>query len=349
MGQILPWIKNNAESSVALVLAVTMSLLGLVDVVSAELVSKAIPLTLGVVAFAMLRERWRQESVNADMHESLKDVARTLELLHERVERIAGMDRVLASTQQTLDGMAAVKMAAGAQVTEALTKARIGTDRWIFKGGTGTHTRVVTLPACLREASLGRRELVVRMEILDPTNLGLCDRYARLYRGLAEGEDDDALTWTGKGTQIESYATILACCWYKQQLEHLLNVEIGLSSTLSTFRWDLSSRYLIVTQRGPRFPAMIVERGRPYYDSWNIELRMSLGECRKVQMDRALDVRLDEVPSPADVRELFRRVDVALPDDYDDADIESIVEKALRDTNPFVRGAGDNLTREVIH
>ncbi|MEU2252298.1 hypothetical protein [Nocardia xishanensis] len=339
----LIWAKNNAESVVAIVLAVTMSVLGIVDVIPADLVGKVIPLTLGVVAFAMLRDRWRQESVNEKVEQTVADVADTLHQLHERLDRTATIDELLTSTQRTLDGLAAVRFALGNEVSDVLAQARTGTDRWIFKGGTGAHTRVVTLPDCVRQALHDRRELLVRMEILDPTNVELCDRYAALYRSLAEGAEDDARTWTGKGTQIELYATILSACWHKQRLPHLLDIEIGLTSSVSMFRWDLSSRYLIVTQRGPRFPAMIIERGRPYYDSWSIELRTSFAESRRVPIDRALTVQLAEQPGIAEVRELFDALELSLPADYDDADVDDIVAKALRDSARPLRGAGDQL------
>lgn len=336
------WTMDNAEGVVALILSVSISILGIVDLVSSDLVTKAIPLTLAVVAFALLRDRWRQESVNAGLHKAVAEVASTLNLLYGRMDRIAPTEDLLKDTQRALDGFAAVRVAMGNDVSRTLAEARSGTDRWIFKGGTGTHTRVVTLPECLREAHRDSRELRVRMEILDPTDLDLCSRYARLYRNLAEGDDDDARSWTGKGTQMESYATILAACWYKQKLAHILDIKIGLSSTVSTFRWDLSSRYLIVTQRGPRFPAMIVESGRPYYDCWNTELLTSFGECRKVSMERVLEIPL-EGPTTDEVRQLFRNLSIDLPEDYLEADIEEIIEKAVRDKNQFVRGAGDNL------
>ncbi|WP_405484809.1 hypothetical protein [Nocardia sp. NBC_00511] len=337
----LVWIKENAEGSVAIVLAVTMSVLGLVDVFPVEMVSKVIPLTLGVVAFALLRDRWRQEAVNSEMLRAAAEVTATLVQLRERLEHVRQLDGLLASTQHTLEGLAAVRFAVGAEVSEALARARSDTDRWIFKGGTGAHTRVVTLPQCVKRANHVRRELVVRMEILDPTDLDACDQYARLYQSLADGEEDDAHTWTGKGTQIESYATILAACWYKQRSRHLLDIEIGLTSAVSMFRWDLSSRFLIMTQRGPRFPAMIVEKGRPYYDSWSIELRTSFAGSRRVPMERALLVPLGNDPSVVEVRGLFDVLGLDLPDQFTDADIDSIIEKALRDNNPFLRGAGD--------
>lgn len=334
----LRWIKANAEGAIAIALAVSMSVLGLVDVVPVAMVSKVIPLTLGVVAFALLRDRWRQEAVNTEMLRTATEVTETLAQAQARLEQVIQMADQLTVIQRTVQALVETRFAVGAEVSQALALARSDTDRWIFRGGTGAHTRVVTLPQCIRQANRLRRELLVRMEILDPTDLIACARYARLYQSLADGADDDAHTWTGKGTQIESYATILAACWHKQRSD-LLDIEIGLTSAVSMFRWDLSSRFLIMTQRGPRFPAMIVEKGRPYYDSWSIELRTSFDGSRKVPMDRALTVPLGSDPSVAEVRVLFEVL--GLPGDYTDSDMEMIVEKALRDSNPFLRGAGD--------
>lgn len=336
----LLWVKNNAEGAVAIALAATMSVLGLVDLVPVDMVSKVIPLTLGVVAFALLRDRWRQETVNAAMLRTASELTDTQEHLRERLERVSQMEGLLTSIQRTVEGLTAARFAIGTEVSEALAQARNDTDRWIFKGGTGAYTRVVTLPHCVRQAKRHRRELQVRMEILDPTDQDACERFANLYKRLADGDDDEAHGWTGKGTQIESYATILAACWYQQRSD-LLDIEIGLTSAVSIFRWDLSSHFLIMTERGPRFPAMIVEKGRPYYDSWSIELRTSFGASRKVRMDLAQTVPLEHEPCVAEVRTLFETLELDLPDDYTVADVEMIVEKALHDRNPFLRGAGD--------
>ncbi|MFC9997616.1 hypothetical protein [Nocardia sp. NPDC127526] len=341
----LLWVKANAEGSIAIGLAVAMSALGLVGLVSVDLVSKVIPLTLAVVALAVLRDRWRQETVNAEMLRSVGEANAALGHMRECVDRIGQLEGLMTSTQRTMESFAAVRFASGAEVSDALEQARGDTDRWIFKGGTGAFNRVVTLPHCVRHAVHVRRELLVRMEILDPTDLQACERFARLYRSLADGADDDAHTWSGMGTQIESYATIFAACWYKQRATHLLDIEIGLTSVVSTVRWDLSSQCLIVTTRGPRFPAMIVEKGQPYYDSWSIELRTSFAEARKVPMDRASTVPLGPEPSVAEARDLFDALGLGLPDNYTDADVETIVEKALCVDNPFLRGAGDYRNR----
>ncbi|WP_067535306.1 hypothetical protein [Nocardia crassostreae] len=336
----LAWVKANAEGTVAIALAVTMSVLGLADLVPVELVSKVIPLTLAVVAFAVLRDRWRQETANTQMLQTLSAVDAALVQVRECVERVAQLESLMTSTQRVMERFAAVRFASGSEVSMALEQARKDTDRWTFKGGTGAFTRVVTLPHCVRRAVRVRRELLVHMEILDPTDLQACERFAKLYRSLADGADDDAHTWSGSGTQIESYATILAACWYKQQFAHVLDIEIGLTSVVSMVRWDLSSRFLIVTTRGLRFPAMIVENGQPYYDSWSIELKTSFAEARKVPMDRALTVPMGSEPCVDEARSLFEVLGLRLPDEFTDADVEMIIEKALHDNNPFLAGAG---------
>jgi len=87
---------------------------------------------------------------------------------------------------------------------------------------------------------------------------------------------------------------------------------------------------------------MIMESGLPYYDCWNTELLTSFGECRNVPIELVLESPL-EGPTTEEVRRLFRNLSLDLPEDYQEADIEEIIEKAVRDTNQFVRGAGDNL------
>jgi len=248
------------------------------------------------------------------------------------------LDRV----DQKIDRLPAVRVLNGTEVGEWLAKARRDTAVWLFRGGTGTHTRAVTLPECVRLARPNRQGLRVRIEILDPTRSDVCDEYAALYRRLATGPEDDASTWTGDATRRESYATVLAACWWKQQYAPL-KIEVGLTATISTFRYDMSSQYLMVTQRGPRFQAMLVERGRPHYDYWEFELDMSFDQSRQIPVNTVGSrYHLTGQPDPAKVRELFHELSVELPAEYTDRDVGEIITKAIDPrSNPLVRGAGE--------
>ncbi|WP_156959329.1 hypothetical protein [Nocardia sp. BMG51109] len=330
---------------VALALAVTMSVLGIVDLLPADLISKVIPLTLGVVAFAMLRERWRQEALNTRTQETTARTEETLSRLDERLERAKDADDHLAGIHRAVESLTTIRTGVGSEVTKALATARGSTDRWVFKGGTGAYTRSV-LPKYVSRAAY--RHTSVRIEILDPADEDACERYARLHRSLAEGEDDDARSWTAEGTRIESYATILAACWFKERYDTRLDLELAVTSTVSIFRWDLSSSNLIVTQRGPWFPAMIIGSDHPFYDSFDIELSTSFSQGRPVPLERAREFGLLPEPDVDTVRILFGVLGSELPRDFDDKIVRTIIEKALRDPNPAPLGAGNRARPESI-
>ncbi|MFD0784030.1 hypothetical protein ACFQZ8_08895 [Micromonospora azadirachtae] len=335
------WLKENVEPLVALALAITVSVLGIVDVVSVELVNKAIPLTLAVFAFALLRDRWRRDASDLEVKSTLGASSVTLQDVAAQLAQLRALNSLLVQAQQSLDEVSTVRVLTGPAISEALAEARERTDRWSFRGGTGTYTRVVTLPECVEKARRDRRSLSFRLEILDPSDIDLCEEYARLYRSLSDDPDAQEKGWDGDGTRRELYATILASCWHKEMYGPL-SVEVGLSKAISTFRWDLSSRSLIITQRGPRFPAMVIDSGRYYYDCWSTELQTSFEQCRKLPLELARRVPLGVRPQTGDVRRLFDVLGLQLPTEYTDADVSKIVEKALNDRDPYTRGAGDS-------
>ena len=64
------------------------------------------------------------------------------------------------------------------------------------------------------------------------------------------GPDRTGEAWTPQRTRKEAFATILAACWYRQRFTFLL-IEVGLSKVMTTFRWDLSSNWVIMDPGGP--------------------------------------------------------------------------------------------------
>lgn len=317
----LPWWKENVDTLAVIVVVAAMTLLGTVNIISASTVVQTLPAVLGVFAIAILRDRSRSRAEGLE-------IARLVELVRR--------------TDSKIDGLSSLRVLHGHEVGDVLARARRETATWIFRGGTGTHTRVVTLPDCVALAQADRRVLQVRMEIIDPGNLAACEEYARLYRRLALGPDDDASTWTGDGTRRESYATILAACWYKQKYAPL-QIEVAVTSAISTFRYDMSTQHLIITQRGPRFQAMLLPHGNPHYEYWRFELDVSFGRGRRLPIDAALSaVILDDPPDIHQARNLFRELGADLPEEYADDDVAEIVTRAIVPTsNPLVRGAGE--------
>jgi hypothetical protein len=220
----------------------------------------------------------------------------------------------------------------GAEVAPVLAEARQNTDRWVFKGGTGTYIRAVTLPRCVEDAKRERRALTFKLEIIDPSDEDVCETYARFRQAGAPSGDQEP--WTLERTRKESYATILAACYHHERYR-LLDVEIGLARTMTTFRWDLSSSCAVVTREDPTAPALRIDKGQFYYDWCVAELLNSLAQAPKVPIEKSRTVRLSEEPTVEEIRRLFQALDLPLPRSFSDRDVSDIARRALRAVDPY--------------
>lgn len=292
------WLRSNAEGFLALVIAISFGLLGVLDVLGPDnsIINAAILLTLALLAATLLRDR--------------------------------------TSAAKALVDISAVRTVSGPEVGQAHAEARRSTDRWIFKGGTGTYLRAVTLRECVEIARQEKRPLRMQLEIVDPTGEALCEEYARFRTSLTPGPDRTGETWTPERVRKEAYATILAACWYRQRFT-FLTIEVGLSRVMSTFRWDLSSTCVIMTQEDPSGPTMIFKSDRPYYRAYNRELVASFKQARRVHIDRADEQQLDDEPGVEETRKLFALLDLDLPTSFTDRDVNEVVRKALQAKNPY--------------
>lgn len=325
---------QNVDATVPLLLGVTVSLLGLLGVVQSDTVDASILLALAVIAFALLRDRWDEESAYRTAKEDASKAHELLDAVRAGLAPLSGLGPLITRMQGTFDGLATVKTLRGPDITEAFGEARLHTDRWLFKGGTGTYMRAVTLPRCLDAARQQRRPLQVRLEILDPAEVALCQRYTRYRTSLSSGPDGTGEVWTLDRTRKESYSMLLAACWYRQNFQPLLDIEVGLASTMSTFRFDLSSSMIIITQDTPTFPAIMITNSSPLYDGFITELNTSFSQVRRAPLESAFV--LSTQPTEAQVRALFDTLGVPLPAEYDSDDIGEIITKALHAKNPYV-------------
>jgi len=321
MKRVLAWSFEYADVLVTLILAIVISALDVSGVASTGQVANATVVTLAAVAFVLLRDRARSDGRGTAILESTADTNARLDDLSARLER-----------------RSALRIVSGSECNRVLAEARKNTARWVFKGSTGAYVRAVTLPECVSNARPFRRELTFRLEILDPADTELCARFVGLHQRLATSVDSPERSWTMDGTRRELYATILAACWYLQRYE-FLNIDLRLSSTVSLLRYEMSTTCMIITQRGPEFPATIVESGSPVYESWDSELKVSLQEARRVPMDAARSLPLSEEPTPGEIQALFQRLGMALPAEYDDDDLVELRTMALHAADPYDKAA----------
>lgn len=323
MKRFMAWTGRNIDGVVTVSIAYVLAALDVFSTIPNEWRSSAVLLVLGTLSVAMLRNRRRQEENEQELREELRRAG-------EVTPTVTALRSTVTDVGRTLDDLSMVRVLTWSEVSAALAEARRTTDRWVFRGGTGTYVRARTLPDCIAHARRARRGLMVRLEIIDPTDEEVCASYGRFRRSLADDETD----WTLERTQRESYATIVACSWYRQRYD-LLDVRIGLSRVMSTLRWDLSASSLLITQGDPRKPALYVERGKLLYEYLYTELRTSLEQARLVPLEQARDVDLSEVPTFDEIRRLFVALGMPLPSWFTDDDLSDIVKRALHPENRY--------------
>ncbi|MCK2218032.1 hypothetical protein MF672_030210 [Actinomadura sp. ATCC 31491] len=339
MKRAAPWAARNADGAIALVLAIVVGVLGIMpdDVfgprprgqeIQDQLVSAATLVILALVATALLRDRLRQAPVERTI------TSGALAELPVRLARMEQIETLAHSTRRALDSLQLVRVLASRQeIAQSHAEARKDTARWSFKGGTGTYLRAVTLPACVAAARRDKRHLTVRVEVIDPTDAEVCEAYAHYRRSLADSPDATGETWTTDRVRKESYATILAAFWHRQRYG-LLDIAVGLSRTMTTFRWDLSSTRLIMTVEDPNM-AMTALAGTFYYENCDTELRLSFEQARRVPLEMYKKAPLSDEPTIEEVQELFEQIGMALPKSYDGRDVVDIARKALRAVDPY--------------
>ena len=333
MKRMIIMFTANVDVLVPLILGVAVSALGLLDFATPHIVDNSILIVLAVLSFALLRDRWDKDSNERDAKKVSAETLGVIRALQAKTAPLSELDRLVARMHVTIEGLATVKTLRGADIGRAFIEARKHTDRWSFKGGTGTYTRAVTLPKCMEDARRERRPLQVQLEILDPTDEALCEKYTRYRTSLSSGPDGTGEPWTIDRTRKESFATVLAAYWYLQRFQ-LLDLSMGLTSIMSTFRFDLSATRIIITQDNPEFPAIMILSDSPLYDGYATELRASLSQARRVPFEEA-QVHFDEMPTEVQVREFFAAVRLPLPELYSDEDVRQVIKKAVHAKNPY--------------
>jgi hypothetical protein len=331
MVRLTELLSKYADSGLALVLAMGVGILALADIAGTNDVNGAILLTLGLVATASLRNRAREEA----MDNQIRDVLRTTaDMLAKMPARLDKLETTVEDTQRALKESSFVRVLHGSEVGTALEEARRNTDRWVFKGGTGTFLRAVTLPECIAIARRKKHTLHVQLEIIDPADERLCATYAQFRRSLSDEPDATGQIWTVDRTRKESYATVFAACWYRQRYT-FVTIEAGLSSVMTTFRWDMTPHRLIITQEDPQFPAIMLEPGRYYYEIYTRELMASMRQARQVPVSRMDHIQLSDEPTVDEARKLFTELDLPLPRSFTDRDVAEVIRKALVPKNPY--------------
>lgn len=113
---------------------------------------------------------------------------------------------------------------------------------------TGRHFRAEILPILIEKARRERHPINLEVILLDFRDADICEKYAA-YRKTASF---DHQLWNKAYVQKEVMATILALAAAANEHAALVEVELFLSSRLSTFRIEGSSQEIVVTREDPK-------------------------------------------------------------------------------------------------
>jgi len=325
-------VREHLDTIVVLFLAIIFSALSFIHLASGEALANGILATLAVLSFSFIRERLRREVAEQSLSANLSALELGLRDFPAQFHHIGDVSRDVAAMRTELDGSAEMQVLTDSLIAVAFENARRNASWWMFCGGTGTYLRSVTLPALATSSRKKNRITNLDIQVIDPRNDELCASYAR-HRHSADVWPDNGSPWTRDLVQKAVYATILAACWYAAEYG-LLKIRLGLSSSWSNFRYDLTPSCLLMTVRDKEYPAYRIQSEKLFYRYWETDLRISFDQTYQVSLDHAPALGL--FPTCDEVRELFTALGLRLNQSYDDEAVQTIINKALHAPgNPY--------------
>ena len=308
------FIERQWDTLLALISAAVLSVLSAIGVVTGDAVSGSALAVLAIVSVALVKDR-----------ESREDLLSQTAALNGR---LAGNDAVCEIPV--------------AEIGFEILLGTADTTFWRFKGGTGTYMRAETLPRLSAGAPTERE---VWIEILDPTDPVVCRTYADYRRrAIADRSVVPLEEWTLHRVRTESFASIIAAAWFSQHRN--LRIHVGLTSKMSVFRHDMSSRSLVITNEDPASNALKVPAGVPLYYRYNEELIRSYEQSRQLDMSAVPDLPGNQLGADT-VRRILGALDLMSDDTaLDDTVLAHLGNKAISSAHArelgFQRGEARN-------
>lgn len=167
-------------------------------------------------------------------------------------------------------------------ISNTLETAAAVTNEWEYVGHTGRYVRSRIFPLLKKHSQQNNRPVRVRMTILDPRDMELCQRYAD-YRKRSRSSEVFKDDWTAEKVRDELVATVAATIELNSGVNHI-QCEIRFRSTLSHFRFDVSDDQVMVTQEDPQEPAFSYPRGSRFYDYYKRENQLVWSQCEPVDI-----------------------------------------------------------------
>ena len=154
-------------------------------------------------------------------------------------------------------------------ISKTLEAAASESDVWEYNGHTGRYVRNQIFQRLRQRSRQHNMNVSVRMMILDPRNIVLCNKYAR-YRTQRRSNVTFGDDWTPQTVQQQLIATVAkTACLHAENNQ--VQCEIRFRTVLSQFRFDKSNYQILVTQEDPQEPAFSYPKGSRFFDYYERE------------------------------------------------------------------------------
>jgi hypothetical protein len=185
---------------------------------------------------------------------------------------------------------------------------------------TGRHFRAEILPLLVRQARGKRCPIRMEVVLLDFREKAVCKKYANFRKT----SSFDRQLWDTQYVQKEVLATILALITVTNDNRDLVDIDLFLSTRLSTFRIEGSSDEILITREDPKDTASRYLRAHRDFSAFVSEFSWIRDEAYKVPKESGGGL-------PAALPTMF-------PENADDiVKLASLVGQALRSGSPYVR------------
>lgn len=302
----LSWLWVRADTLVALVLSGYFAYQGIGGSITKDQFSNAALAILTLFAFILVRDRGSREQLKSEL---------------------AAIREHLSFSRHPID------IIPPSQIQRDLERAMLDTSYWHYKGGCGTYLRAVTMRTIGEQAKKDRTPRALDIQIIDPTNLAVCESYSNYRRSVDSRSEKTLGDWDIKHVRIEAYATVLAACVFKN-IYPLVSIRLGLCGTMSLFRYDLSLSYIIITQESKAAPAMKAAKDSHYYRAYYHELDCSMKQTKVVPLDQVKNSGFTW-ETPHEALTLLKLVGVFDQDFLTDTHLQLIIQRANHAVNPY--------------
>ena len=218
------------------------------------------------------------------------------------------------------------------EISELLNKASIDSKIWYFKGVAGRYTRGVTLPTMAENANKNNESRTITLCLINPNNNKLCTQYANYRNSVASANPNSP--WTIDRVRNESIATIISALLIQHE-EPLLKINIYLLEHFSSFRVNISDKYVVITKEDKQASALRADKDTYFYDSYIHDIELHKLQAIEVTNKTNRILFTKENVTKLQLINFINSLEILNDDNMDKLDLNNIINSIQKLSNPY--------------